>query len=211
MTTDFVIPELSSVNIKTSPDDPYSFFIKERYEGIYEWQQQVDPEAFAEFDKYARDVYYFLYDIDKDGTDELIMGDWKKTTLDVEDPNPPKKILISSIYTIKNGEVVEINTQPWFRPDYIWDRVLLTNGLIRTSFGNEKNPSYIFLGFKDGEAVLNCAIYYYKSNDGYVQQFADINTSIDITKEEFERLRDEANGDAEVVEINWKRIDEYGK
>ena len=30
MTTDFVIPELSSVNIKTSPDDPYSFFIKKR-------------------------------------------------------------------------------------------------------------------------------------------------------------------------------------
>ena len=106
---------------------------------------------------------------------------------------------------------MEINTYPWLPDDYIWDRVLLTNGLIRTSFGYEEYPNYYFLGFKDGEAVLNCAIYYYKSNDGYVQQFADINTSIDITKEEFERLRDEANGDAEVVEINWKRIDEYGK
>ena len=97
MTTDFVIPELSSVNIKTSPDDPYSFFIKERYEKFIESLSHYEPEEYAAFYKRARNIYYFLYDLDKDGTDELIMGDWKKMTIDVEDPNPPKKIFISSI------------------------------------------------------------------------------------------------------------------
>lgn len=211
MTTDFVLPELSSVNIKTSPDDPYSFFIKERYEEFIESLSHYEPEEYAAFYKRARNIYYFIYDLDKDGTDELIMGDWKKMTIDYEDPNPPKKIFISSIYTIKNGEVMEINTYPWLPDDYIWDRVILTNGLIRTSLGDEKHPHYYFLGFESGEAVLKCAIYDYGDDDGYVQQFADINTSIDITKEEFERLRDEANGNAEVVEINWKFISEYGR
>jgi S-DNA-T family DNA segregation ATPase FtsK/SpoIIIE len=47
---------------------------------------------------------------------------------------------------------------------------------------------------------------------GYISSFDGAKArKVLITKEEFERLRDEANGNAKVVEINWKRIDEYGR
>ncbi len=209
--------ELSTVEIKTDPNDLYSIFIKERYEKIYKRQKQVAPEAFAEFDKYAKDVYYFIYDIDGNGVDDLIMGDWKRITIDVDDHNPPKEIMVSSIYTIENGQVVKKDSS-WWNDDYLWESAVLSNGLIRQKIGIEEYPSIVYFDFRDGNLSFMYGLVYYppSANEtvGVYEYFSENNNIYfeeEITKEEFERLRDEANGDAEVVEINWKRIDEYGR
>ena len=209
--------EIPTVKIPTNPDDPYSIFIKKRYEDIYEAQKIEGAEYFAEFDKHSLDCFYFIYDIDGNGVDELILGDWKAITNDIEDYFAPKKIVISSVYTLENGELVKQETHPWWNDEVLWDRVILSNGLIRTSIGIEDSHSHSYLEFKNGSLKLKYAIYY--KGDGYGNRYYEIiypdnnNNYIQekITKEEFERLHDEANGDAEVVEINWKRIDEYGR
>lgn len=203
------LTEISTVEIETSPDDLYSHFIKKRYEDIYNAQKSEGAEYFENFDKHANNVFYSLYDIDGNGVDELILGDWKRITNDSEAHNPPRKILISSVYTIENGKVVKQDSSVWWNDDYIWDRVLLSNGLIRTTLGDKETPSYSYLGFENGKLKLECAVYY--MSDRYFRIYDSIVEEEEITKEEYERLRKEAEGDAEVVEINWKRIDEYGK
>ena len=202
-------PEISTVVIKTDPNDLYSYFIKDRYEKIYEAQKSEGSDFFTDFDKHALDVFYFIYDIDGNGVDELIMGDWKKITDDIDDINPPREILISSVYTIENGEVVKQDSSVWWDDEYLWNRELLSNGLIRTTLGDKEYPSYSYLGFENGKLELKLAVY--NMGDRYLRIHDSIVDEEEITKEEFERLRDEANGDSEIVEINWKRIDEYGK
>lgn len=208
--------EITTVKIETNPDDPYSVFIKEWYEEIYEAQKGEGAEYFSEFDKHALDVYYFIYDIDGNGVDELILGDWKSVTNKVEDHSAPQEIMISRIYTIENGEAVK-QFSFWWSDDFLWETVLLSNGLIRQSTGFEDYPSYVYFCLENGKLELKYGIYYTEDRYGnrsysYVDE-GENGKIIDeeITKEEFERLRDEANGDAAVVEINWKRIDEYGK
>lgn len=213
VTTEFV-----TVEIKTSPDDPYSYMIKEKYEKIVRRFQEEDiSDYFSEFDKYADNCYFFLYDIDGNGIDELILGDWKLITNDREDSDAPQKITISSIYTIKDGQVVEQSVHPWWDNEVLWDRVILTNGLIRTGTGYKDYPSYSYLGFENGEFGLKYSISYLgdgKGNKRYKKIYRNDNGEYVeeiITKEIFEQLRDEADGDSEIVEIKWKRIDEYGR
>lgn len=210
--------EFTTVEIKTSPDDPYSYIVKEKYEKIVRRFQEEDiSDHFFEFDKYAGNCYFFLYDIDGNGIDELILGDWKLITNDSEDSNAPKKITVSSIYTIKNGQVAEQSVHPWWDNEVLWDRVILTNGLIRTGTGYKDYPSYSYMGFENGEFGLKYSISYLgdgKGNKRYKKIYRNDNGEYVeeiITKEIFEQLRDEADGDSDIVEIKWKRIDEYGR
>ena len=199
---------VETVRIKTDPSDPYSYYIKDKYEKIYAAQIKKGSEYFLDFDKYAGDPYYFIYDINGDGTDEMIMGDWIRTTIDVDDADPPKKVLISNVYTVKDGEVVKLSGGFWWEDDYIWNRVLLTNGVIQTTDGHEDYPNYSFMAIENGELKLKCRIQY--TSGGYFRIY-DTQEKEVITKEEFESLRDESIGDATPVEIEWKRIDEYGQ
>lgn len=201
--------EVSTVRIETSPEDLYSYFIKKRYEDVYNAQKIEGAEYFENFDKHANNVFYSLYDIDGNGIDELLLGDRKRITNDIEAYNPPQKILISSVYTVENEKVVKQDSSVWWNDDYIWDRVLLSNGLIRTTLGDKETPSYSYLGFKNGKLKLECAVYY--MSDHYFRIYDSIVEEEEITKEEYERLCRKAEYGTEVVEINWKRIDEYGK
>lgn len=210
--------EPTTVEIPTNPDDPYSTFIKDWYEEIYEAQKDSGAEYFGEFDKHSWDCYYYLYDIDGNGIKELILGDWKSVTNNVGDlvEFAPTEIMISHICTLKNGEVTKQESF-WWQNNYLWDTVLLSNGLIRQSMGFEEYPSYFYFFVENETLKFKFGVCYTQDVNGdrfysYVAEAEDGKYIEEkITKEEFERLRDEANGDAEVVEINWKRIDEYGK
>lgn len=49
-------------------------------------------------------------------------------------------------------------------------------------------------------------VYYFASDDTYYYGYDNV-----ITEEEYHRRIDEAIGDSTPVEIEWKRIDEYGQ
>ncbi len=210
--------EITTVNIPVTPEDPYSKFIKDKYEDFYNFQMEHDPEDFKSSVWYGAEAYYFLYDIDGNGVDELLLGDWKRITDYHDDSQAPYKILITHIYTVENGEIINLIDPTcywWSGASYMLDRCLLSNGLIRQASENKDNPSYAYFHIQEGKLVLKCSLNVFLNED-YSNQFAynEKNDGYDfkeITEEEYIRLRDEANGDAEVVEINWKRIDEYGR
>ena len=64
------------------------------------------------------------------------------------------------------------------------------------------------MAIENGELKLKCRIQY---TSGWYFRIYDTQKKEVITKEEFESLRDENIGDATPVEIEWKRIDEYGQ
>lgn len=211
--------EITTVNIPVTPDDPYSEFIKNKYEDFYNAMIKHDPDEFQSSSWYG-ESYYFLYDLDDNGIDELILGDWIRITDYHDDSGAPRKILITSIYTIENDEVVNLDDQlpgrwNWYNSDYMLDKCILSNDLIRQTTGGKEYPTLYYYYIEEGKLRLKYGLFAHVNSDGSkVFSYKDENSTKDfnpISEEEYIRLRDEANGDAEVVEINWKRIDEYGR
>lgn len=203
-------------NVRIDPSDPYSVIIKERCEEFRKiWKTDDDFKGFSaeSFDKYIKyypDVYYSLNDLNGDGVEELLLGGWEKTGVYTESPTPPRKLVITSVYAVKNGEAVKMNSRSWWNMDFIWDRVLLTNGMILTTWGKKEDPNYSFLSYEAGELKLNCAAYLF-DGDTYATVTGMNGKEVMIDHAKFESLRDESIGDATPVEIEWKRIDEYGQ
>ena len=75
-----------------------------------------------------------------------------------------------------------------------------------TTYGNEKKPSCFFAAFDGTSLVMKDNVYYFASDDTYYYGYDNV-----ITEEEYYRRIDESIGDATPVEIEWKRIDEYGQ
>ena len=63
-----------------------------------------------------------------------------------------------------------------------------------------------FAAFDGTSLVMKDNVYYFASDDTYYYGYDNV-----ITEEEYHRRIDEAIGDATPVEIEWKRIDEYGQ
>ena len=80
-------------------------------------------------------MYYFLYDLNGDGIKELLFGGYMKIGYDIEAHNPPVKICITDVYTIKNGKAENIDSQSKLSEYFIRDRYLLSNGMIVTKLG----------------------------------------------------------------------------
>lgn len=81
--------------IKTDVSDPYSSLIKEKCDYITSFWKDVNTEdkkrGFDYYIKDFEDLYYFLYDLDKDGTNELLFGTLQRVGTDFEDIYAPKK------------------------------------------------------------------------------------------------------------------------
>ena len=203
--------------ITVDPSDPYSAFMKnhcEEYAKSWERRAKEDGNTIDIFNNYIvyhPDVYYYLYDLDKDGTNELLLGSWQKIGYYTEEPDPPKKICISSVYTIRDGKVVKLNSWHWWNHEFIWDRVILSNGMILTTHGNKESPNYSFIYLKDGDLFLKVASYQYdETGEKFFVLYNFEGQESIINKSEYNRLFKENYGNSSVVDINWKRIDEYG-
>ena len=202
--------------ITVDPSDPYSAFMKkhcEEYAKAWERRAKEDGntiEIFNNYIVYHPDVYYFLYDLDKDGTNELLLGSWQKIGYYTEEPDPPKKICISSAYAIQDGEAVKLDSGTWWDFEFVWDRVLLSNGIIMTTWGIKEDPSYSFFSYENNSLIFKGALYH-TENGGYCKRksmkYFDEQT---ISTAEHDRIYNEMCGNSSVVDINWKRIDEYG-
>ena len=202
--------------ITVDPSDPYSAFMKkhcEEYAKAWEGRAKEDGNTIDIFNNYIvyhPDVYYYLYDLDKDGTNELLLGSWQKIGYYTEEPDPPKKICISSVYTIQDGEVVKLDTNTWWSLEFVWDRVLLSNGVIMTTWGVKENPHCSFFKFEKSKPFFRCGLIHDDKNQNILIKDIKESDKTIISKAENDRIYNEMCGNSSVVDINWKRIDEYG-
>ncbi len=192
--------------IKDDPSDPYSGFIKEICEAVVEDWQGSESENFEGFFKNGNCTHYFLYDLNGDGVEEMLLGKWVKVGHYTDDPNPPTALKPYFVCTLKDGEVEYMDFDSLYWSEFIYDRVLYSNGLVMTTWGPEKNPSCIFAYFDGQELKQKDFLFHLMPDDIYLE----IDES-EMTEEEYHRRIDEAIGDATPVEIEWKRIDEYGQ
>lgn len=192
--------------IKDDPSDPYSGFIKEACEAVVDGWQGLEAEDFEDFFKNRYCTHYFLYDLNGDGVEEMLLGKWVKVGHYTDDPNPPTALKPYFVCTLKDGEVEYMDFDSLYWSEFIYDRVLYSNGLVMTTWGPEKNPSCIFAYFDGKELKQKDFLFHLMPDDIYLE----IDES-EMTEEEYHRRIDEAIGDATPVEIKWKRIDEYGQ
>ena len=196
--------ELNSIVIPTSPKDPYSYIISD----IVEWYKQ----AGSNFN--PNEKRYCLYDINSDGTEELIIANVDilgGTSIYEEHEGITAQytygILISRVYTIKDGDAVRANQL--IVGGNAYQTILLDTGMIKVIHRTPRNPqiTYYKMVGDDFEVVGGCL---YKNFDN--EYFYDGNDEeVKITEEEFNRRIAEIEGDATPVEIEWKRIDQYGQ
>ena len=203
--------------IKEDPADPYSSLIKEMCDNIMECWNSTIPEykekGLENYIKRFDDLFYFLYDLDKDGTNELLLGTIQKVGTDFEDINAPEKICISSLYTVKNGKAVKVDNGVWMNYIIIMERILYSNGVIVTKWGKEIKPCYSAAAFENGEMNMKCYILYDDTGiDGDFLKVTNFDTmkTVKIKNDEYYSIYNQYCGNAKVVDIDWKRIDEYG-
>ena len=192
--------------IKDDPSDPYSVEIKGYCERVL---SRFVNEGQSDFEWYMRQIpymYYCFYDLDGDGVEEMLLGDWKKVGKYTDNLGSPRELKLSAVAILKNGEVERINFDELYWSEFIYDRVLYSNGLVMTTWGPEKNPSCIFAYFDGQELKQKDFLFHLMPDDIYLE----IDES-EMTEEEYHRRIDENIGDATPVEIEWKRIDEYGQ
>ncbi len=216
--------EYVTVEIKTSPDDPYSYVVKEEYDRTLEYYSK-----FPEMD-FKSEYYYFIYDINGDGIEELLIG---SPILvgggELEEHRFETEIMIEEIYTIIDDKAVGLATMSVWRPDSSFERTILDNGFVRYVGGTPECLSYLYMKYEGSEMMFYELIN--QGSEWYYSYLASRNALAnempipalenelyqqkakrkEITPEEFDRLRAEIEGDAKPVEIEWKNIDQYGR
>jgi len=186
-----VTTKTSKRKIKTNKNDPYSYVIKEHYDLFFD--KDIDP--------YVK--HYVLYDLDRDGTNELLLGtEWWEG------------IGIFAVYSIKEGFAVR---QEQFKldPEEVPPPSLFRSGTLRYDFYGEVGHGFIYYRFDSGELKKYMGLSI--ENDEYFRREYDHSKDpiavnfIPITEEEFNRLQKEFEGDGQVVELDWKPLAEYGR
>ena len=196
--------ELKSISIPTSPNDPYSYVISD----LVEWYKQAGPDFISEFERYS------LYDINGDGTDELILGDigvLGGTSVHEEHEGVTAEftygLLINSVYTIQNGKAVE--AKRLIISENAYQTMLLDNGMIKILYQTPRNPQIT---------------YYKMTGDNFEMVGGNLDKNFDgecyyyekdkeekISEEEFNRRISEIEDGAHPVELEWKHLQDYGK
>ena len=197
---------LNSVTLTTTGD-------KTTTEGTDSSAPTAEDTLYSEFMKeYTSDFrgpiesyYYAFHDIDGNGVKEWFLGRMIGG-----------EIRLCSVYVIKNGAVVQ---QEDISADYTDPNqyVVYKNGTVRIGgMGDDYWPrGYSYYRIESGELKAIASIYEdYRSvgdPDGYLRYDPIAKEDIPITKEEFDRLQKEFEGDGQVVDLDWKPLAEYGR
>lgn len=200
----------SSIAISENQTDPYSFIIKEKYEDL----------ALATKDGYDYMSKLFLfgrYDIDGDGVEELLLTNyypqWGGIEYGMDTDNVP---IFEWLYTIRNEKAKQVKLDSDWQWNYFAEsmggRDVLTNGIIRLCGGSPDYTSYAYYIYKDGKLTFLKTLKNYADGTRWLET-DDPGPSgrIAITEEEFNRMRAEIEGDAQVVQIDWKPLESYGR
>jgi len=139
--------------------------------------------------------HYVLYDLDGNGTNELLLGfkEWG----------------LVEVYSIQNGVAVRQEESSLLDPAEVSPPLLFKNGVIRVNWNTDGAPRIAYYRFEDGELKRSTTLIdnfgqYYRYN-----MYADQFPGASITKAEFNRLQKEFEGDGQVVELDWKPLAEY--
>lgn len=203
-----------SKEIIADPADPYSTFLKSRceeYKRIWNKRLSLYDDLQDNFDTFVnsfQNIFYFLYDLDGDRTNELLLGSLSSVGWDEDDS---KAIYITVVYGLENGKVKRLSNLDWWNNFYLWNRVLLENGSILTTYGNEYNPNFYSYALENGKFVLKCdATVADNSITKYNVKYSFDDKGREISQEEARRLYNSIIGESKKVDIKWKCIDEYG-
>ena len=140
-------------------------------------------------------VRFALHDIDGDGKKELLLGltDWGFTT----------------VYTVQDGVAVMQRALLIDTAENLPPR-LFANGTIRRDSNINGRIYYDYFHFENGELKFYSMLL--NDNGNLIHSFTKhIIDGTQITKEEFDRLQKEMEGDGQVVDLDWKPLAEYGR
>ena len=198
--------ERTIVKIHTSKNDPYSYVVKDHYEYLLN-SAGIDA---------ANEARYFLYDIDGNGSEELIFGqvrvlggmDVYDVRLSTDEVPPVMGILIVDIYSIVDGKASR-QKQMVLGGGAAYETQILSNGIVKISYNTPALPSYSYYSFADSVGSYIGSL---KANRDGTFTYVDSNVANQaISKDEFDRRIAEIEGGATPVEIEWKRLQNYGK
>ena len=145
-----------------------------------------------------------MHDIDGDGTEELLLGEGYAS------------ISLGNMYTINNNQAVLLEAVQWMGHLSVNDVSLFMNGTLRTydeqwgahSESFAANSTYYRL--KDGALVFQTTLT--NDNDAVYTRYDDPGSflnGVSITQEEYFSLKQELEGDGQVVALDWKPLREY--
>lgn len=198
--------ERTIVKIHTSKNDPYSYVVKDHYEYLLN-SAGIDA---------ANEARYFLYDIDGNGSEELIFGqvrvlggmDVYDVRLSTDEVPPVMGILIVDIYSIVDGKASR-QKQMVLGGGAAYETQILSNGIVKISYNTPALPSYSYYSFADSVGSYIGSL---KANRDGTFTYVDSNVANQaISKEEFYRRIAEIEDGAHPIEIKWKRLQDYGK
>lgn len=208
----------SLANISKSLNDPYSYVIKERFAGILRFSEDENRGILNDRFEFARfgQSFYCLYDINGDGTDELLLGCNTPVYKD-KDGKYVYTFINDAIYTVKDGKAEPICAIGDGIGRYFFlERTVCTNGIIRTKYKYPYEPSYRYVRIEDGERVLVANVVYkepeidiWYETGGYKQFFASGEST--ITVDEFVQIKEEAEKGLVPVELDWRPLEEYAR
>ena len=199
--------EMTTVKIRTSPDDPYSKVISEYYDGLAESQNFNAIES----------IRYYIHDINGDGIDELFIGRISVLggvdvydSLSAREIEPVYGILIEAVYSIENGAAVRQNEV--IIGNQAYETEILSNGLLKILCRTPRNPQIAYVECKDRH--FSEVICLSKSLDEkYECEYYENGQLVRkvITEEEFNRRIAEIEDGAHPVELEWRHLQDYGK
>ena len=170
----------------SSEDAPYSKFFE---------------EAFGSHSIHMDTQCYTLYDIDGNGTKELLLG-----------ANDGKQLY--EIYTIQNGVAVWLEEYRT-RSEESLSFSLFDDGLIKMEYQGEFDSGVQYFQFENGELKFKTSLYLNFMADLDINRCYfrhDAGDEIkNITKEEFEQMPKEVEGDGQTVELDWRPLAEWGQ
>ena len=188
-TTETSDPSMSTTNRRATESNLYSDILKKYYD-------YLDDE-----DGYSWARSYAFYDVDGDGTDELLFG---------TDKNYFQVVYLLSVYKIQNDVTVR---QEAFStdPEEEGPPLLLKNGNIRSISYCDNEVTFHYYRFEDGElkfkTMLMDNLGDYSQSNGAYSEFKRFS----ITEEEFDQAKKEMEGDGQTVELDWRPLAEYGR
>ena len=162
----------------------FKMFSKNTFDSFYNLESCLFFEA----------LYYAFFEIDDIGTQALLLG---------------ADGALFDVYVIQNGIAVqqEINIGEFDSP------ILFKNGVIRTHSYGDGEKYFYYYRFEKGLLIEQDTVLteYLDDDNVFFRNSDNRRTGISITKEEFDRLQKEFEGDGQLAELDWKPLADYGK